>query len=220
MPGPQQQQRGVTESRVQAGVGQSSLAQDFGSNAANQRVTDPDVPQFFDPGETYPLGQAITWTSRGRERTVTELSGNDMNELARACYAETSGGLSGLSEEELESERRAMVSVILNRLGAAGVRGGRQDTIAGVLRAPHQFESVTGFDGGPSAKFADSTPGQAGDLPRAEQADIASCLRIAGDVVASPEGAPHDYTSNRAGTRGRGTVEGGSRFWRDNAIER
>lgn len=195
-------------------------AVDPGSNAAAQQALDPNVPQFYDPSQTYPLGQPITWTQGGQERTLTELGGNDMNELGRACFAEVSGSLTGIPAEGLAEERRAMVSVILNRLGARGLRGGRADTVHEVLTAPNQFESVTGVRGGPSAKFRDSAPGAYEDLSAADQGDLAACLRTAGEIVASEDGVPYDFTSNRAGRRGRGTNLGGSRFWKDPGIDR
>ena len=55
-------------------------------------------------------------------------------------------------------------------------------------------------------------------LSDADKADLAACLQVIAELMNRPEGTWYDYTSNRAGTVGRGTVHGGSRFWKDPEI--
>ncbi len=169
-------------------------------------------PSFFNDNQSF----AISGDANNRSFT-----GADLNYAARVVFAESSSITSGLGDQ-INRERDAIASVLYNRIGRTGFpdRTARS-TFQGVANAPNAFQTVTG-GAAYEAKFNSSAPGQYQNLQEANvnsrgQVYGGGCNDLRGSVDAIRRlinyGSQYGYTSNRGGTRGQGTVIGGSRFW-------
>lgn len=176
----------------------------------------------------YPLASPITYTdAEGKEVKITELSGADLNLMGRAIFAEASGAQTVDDADTLQRERDAVGSVIMNRLGARGVRGGRQSTVQGVLEAKNQFQSVTGGESGKYQAAANADAWKAYHGKKDTAANMAD-LKASMDTVRGllQTGPTVDYTSfvssAYANSQGitKGTDIGNTRFWTDAEIKR
>jgi hypothetical protein len=122
----------------------------------------------------------------------------------------------------------AMASVLYNRVGASGFRGGVQTTLQGVVDAPNQFEAVgkSKFNSADEGRyqnlrqtgFIDKTAAKSRGSHKYRALDPGDCDNLQEAVKAIQRllnnGPRYNYTYNRGGTSGRGIVHGGSRFWR------
>jgi RHS repeat-associated protein len=167
------------------------------ANSDEERT--PCNPEFFD---SEPIVQSPT--DKNHPGTDNYFTGTDLNYAARVVYAEAAGSSRGGSA----AERDAMASVLFNRVGRAGFTGGVQWTFGGVANAFNQFESVTGGFAhtrkfAASARWWDLSPWECDEL----RESVNAIRRLMSN------GPQYDFTFNRGGTSGPGTVIGGSRFW-------
>jgi len=100
-----------------------------------------------------------------RESAIRQFSADDINYGARVVYAEASCD---------DDDRFGVSSVLLNRIGAKGIRGGIKYTLVDVANAPGQFEAVFGN----SPKFVNSSPVKAGELNNAECNSLNKAITI------------------------------------------
>jgi len=183
----------------------------------NPQQPQQQQPQACDP-YFFNANQTFTISGDPNKRSFT---GSDLNYAARVVFAESSSVTSGLGDQ-LNRERDAIASVLYNRIGRVGFpdRTART-TFQAVANAPNAFESVTG-GAAYEVKFNSSAPGRYQNL---QEERVNSRGQVYGgecnDLRASVDairrlvelGSKYGYTSNRGGTRGPGTVIGGSRFW-------
>lgn len=133
-------------------------------------------------------------------------SGGDLNTAARAVYGEAAGTDQGGTFQE----RQAMASVLYNRIGAKGFRGGIAETFGQVAFAPGAFEAVTG-PGKKTQKFRNAAIGSYQNLSAKECIDLRASVAAIRDLLKN--GPAYAYRYNLGGTRGAGDVIGGSRFF-------
>jgi hypothetical protein len=145
---------------------------------------------------------------------ATEFSAADINMAARVIYAESIGSSGGV--EQSNADRRAVASVILNRVGATGLRGGRQMTLTGVVEAEGAFEAVFAQ----KSKFVNSEPSSAADkLSSEEIKDLNASITIMVDTIEN--GPAYSFDSFRAAKGSPGRIKiGGNEFWDDDKIYR
>lgn len=126
-------------------------------------------PPWFDKRDMFKVNNAPAYAAG------LSFSGDDLNFAARVLYAEATGGMSGISEDELESEKLAILHVMYFRLNRKGYP--RNDYVATTFRmvgeAPQvQFESVSRQ----TPKFVASSVPSVDKLKLKDCKDLQSCL--------------------------------------------
>ena len=148
---------------------------------------------------------------------ITDHSGNtfsaaDINYAARAVYAEAAGSGKGYTAAQVNDDRNGVASVIRNRVGRRGFRGGVQTTLTGVVNVPNAFQAVTGT-AEQTAKFNNSAPANVANLNEAECDDLRGSIAAMKNAIMN--GSVYAYTSFRqvGKTNHAGTQLGGNIFW-------
>lgn len=159
-------------------------------------MQEPCNPNFFNGSTTFTIG----------DKTFT---GDDLNFAARVIYGEAAGSAGGGTDDE----RDAMASILYNRIGVSGFRGGVQTTFEGAALQTNAFQAVTGAERN-TRKFrnAEIVNGTYRSLDPAECADFRKSLEAIERLINN--GSRYGYTYNRpAEGRSDGVQIGGSRFY-------
>jgi hypothetical protein len=149
-------------------------------------------PSWFDRREVFKVNNAPAYAAE------LSFSGDDLNFAARVLYAEATGGMSGVSDDELASEKLAILHVMYFRLNRKGYP--RNDYVATTFRmvseAPQvQFESVSRQ----TAKFVASAALAVDQLKPKDCKDLQSCLAAVRRFIANgPDFKAYPFDEFRA----------------------
>lgn len=161
-------------------------------------------PGWFDKKEKLKIGNAPSRTAS------LELSGDDLNFVARVLYAESSGSAQVKDKAERAKEKEAILNVKHFRLNRAGYPNRvKAQTFTEVCKAPNQFESVYAS----STKFAGSETGTYPQLKKAECTDLAEAILAVKQFMSMGPNEEYIYDNFRGGKGSRGTTLGLTRFW-------
>lgn len=161
-------------------------------------------PKWFDKRESFKIGNAPSRTAG------IDLSGDDLNFVARVLYAESSGSAQLPDKEQRHKEKQAILNVKYFRLNRAGYPNRvKAMTFRAVCEAPGQFESVYGS----SPKFAGSAYEQADNLKKSECSDLAEAIESVRFFIQNGPSSDLIFDNFRGGKGSRGLTIGLSRFW-------
>jgi hypothetical protein len=161
-------------------------------------------PGWFDVKKKYMISNAPNRTA------ALELSGADLNFVARVLYAESSGSAQEKDKAERAKEKAAILNVKHFRLNRAGYPNRvKAKTFTEVCKAPNQFESVYAS----SAKFSGSEINTYFQLKKAECGDLAEAIEAVREFISSGPKSEYLYDNFRGGKGARGKTIGLTRFW-------
>lgn len=161
-------------------------------------------PGWFDKKQLFKISNAPI-------RTLSlELSGDDLNFVARVLYAESSGSAQVQDKAERAKEKEAILNVKHFRLNRAGYPNRiKAKTFTDVCQAPNQFESVYAS----STKFSGSEKSTYFQLKKAECGDLAESIDAVKKFISTGPKSEYLYDNFRGGKGSRGKVIGLTRFW-------
>lgn len=161
-------------------------------------------PGWFDKKESLKIGNAPIRTAS------LELSGDDLNFVARVLYAESSGSGQVKDKAERAKEKEAILNVKHFRLNRAGYPNRvKAKTFTEVCKAPNQFESVFAS----SPKFSGSQTSSYINLKKAECTDLAEAIQAVKQFMNAGPNLEYLYDNFRGGKGKHGKTIGLTRFW-------
>lgn len=161
-------------------------------------------PKWFDKRDYFKIGNAPARTAG------IDLSGDDLNFVARVLYAESSGSTQLPDKEQRHREKQAILNVKHFRLNRAGYPNRvKAMTFKAVCEAPGQFESVYGS----SPKFAGAAYDLANNLKKSECLDLAEAIESVRFFILNGPDLNLIFDNFRGGKGSRGIAIGLSRFW-------